>query len=373
MDFSTMVLTMYFAAEDDRATDPRIIDIAVEETLLAASLGFNPWFTEHHFRGPWHSNPIQFASYMAPQIPPERYLGFGVISTPFYHPVRLVESMNLLDQLTKGHTLFGIGSGFPGIEPASMGLETEYHGSGRATRDALHVMEQLWQFSPGDPLYTFNTPNYRGSIERRIIPSAYDKPHPTIIRTASRNSAVVEAARRGWPAFLGSFGSESPLAAQWNLYRHTLAEANHLPEIVAECLRWCTVDWLSVVVAETDARAKANAEIAVAEQAEVRQRFIDRFGPMAPIVRREAGQAESTTKAVGPDAMETIAGSPATVAARVAELCEMGINHLMVRFLGEWTGRTRWVSEESMRHFSRDVMPQFVQHASGVAGSTGGS
>jgi alkanesulfonate monooxygenase SsuD/methylene tetrahydromethanopterin reductase-like flavin-dependent oxidoreductase (luciferase family) len=97
MDFSTMVLTMYVAVEDSPETDERILGIAVEQSLLAAQLGYNPWFTEHHFRGSWHSNPIQFASYIAPQVPKDTYLGFGVLSMPYYHPVRLVESMNQLD------------------------------------------------------------------------------------------------------------------------------------------------------------------------------------------------------------------------------------------------------------------------------------
>ena len=112
-----MVLTMYVAVEDCPAADERVLGIAVDQSLLAGELGYNPWFTEHHFRGSWHSSPIQFASFIAPQIPKDRYLGFGVLSIPYYHPVRLVESMNQLDQLTKGHTLYGLGSGFAGIEP----------------------------------------------------------------------------------------------------------------------------------------------------------------------------------------------------------------------------------------------------------------
>jgi alkanesulfonate monooxygenase SsuD/methylene tetrahydromethanopterin reductase-like flavin-dependent oxidoreductase (luciferase family) len=56
---------------------------------------------------------------------------------------------------------------------------------------------------------------------------------------------------------------------------------------------------------------------------------------------------------------ETIAGSPDTVAARVQGLVDLGINHLLLRFLGEWTGETRSISEKSMRLFSREVMPRF--------------
>jgi alkanesulfonate monooxygenase SsuD/methylene tetrahydromethanopterin reductase-like flavin-dependent oxidoreductase (luciferase family) len=361
MDFSTMVLTMYIADQDDPAADERVLGIAIEQSLLAAGLGFNPWFTEHHFRGPWHSNPMQFAAYIAPQIPPERYLGFGVLSTPFYHPVRLVESMNLLDQLTKGHTLYGLGSGFPGNEPVAMGLEKDHHGTGQAARETLDVMQKLWGYQTGDPEYTFEMPANRGTIRRRVVPAAYRKRHPIVIRTASRDAAVVTAAQNGWPAFLGTFGSESSLEEQAATYRRVLDEANHPPDVVAECLRWCTCDWLSVVVADTDEEAWANAAKARAEHLEIRGRFVTRNGPIeGPVMRRKEGVSNAAAFAAGGDMSDIIAGSPETVAAKVQALSDLGINHLLVRFLGEWTGETRYVSENSMRLFSREIIPRFL-------------
>jgi alkanesulfonate monooxygenase SsuD/methylene tetrahydromethanopterin reductase-like flavin-dependent oxidoreductase (luciferase family) len=184
MDFSTMILTMYLADDDGPVADERVLGIAVEESLLAGSLGFNPWFTEHHFRGPWHSNPMQFAAYIAPQLPADRYLGFGVLSTPFYHPVRLVESMNLLDQLTKGHAMFGLGSGFPGKEPVGLGLEREYHKSGQAARDQMDVMQRLWQF--------IRSKRRRGAA----ISSAAWSQHPTV--NVTRRSSARPRAMRRW-------------------------------------------------------------------------------------------------------------------------------------------------------------------------------
>jgi alkanesulfonate monooxygenase SsuD/methylene tetrahydromethanopterin reductase-like flavin-dependent oxidoreductase (luciferase family) len=358
MDFSTMVLTMYIAAEDGPANDGRIIDIAIEQSLLAAELGYNPWYTEHHFRGPWHSNPMQFAAYIAPQISPERYLGFGVLSAPYYHPVRMVESMNLLDQLTKGHTLYGIGSGFAGTEPLGLGVDAEYHGSGKAARETVEVIHDLWKFKTGDPEYTFELPTNRGTIRRRVMPSAYQKRHPIIIRTASRDEAVITAAQNGWPAFLGTFGSD--LSVQAPLYHKILAEANHPPEVVAECLRWSTVDWLSCVVAETDEKAQEAAAEAKAEHMATRKKFVERFGPLeGPTSQRKANETQAAAYSAGGDMIGTIAGTPDTVAARVQQLQDYGINHLLVRFLGEWTGETRHISEKSMRLFSSEVMPRF--------------
>ncbi len=305
MEFSTMVLTMYVAVEDDPANDERVIGIAVEQALLAAELGYNPWFTEHHFRGPWHSNPIQFASYIAPQIPRDRYLGFGVISVPYYHPVRLVESMNQLDQLTKGRTLYGLGSGFPGIEPLGLGLEADYHRSGQATEDMLEIMERLWDFKTGDQDYVFDTPTQKGIIKRRVTPSAYRKRRPTVIRTASRDASVVKAAQRGMPAFLGTFSAESPLRDQLRAY-------------------------------------------------------VERYGQiMGPVVERKPGQATAAAYAAGGDMHNLIAGTPDTVAQKVQALADLGLNHLLLRFLGEWPGATRWISESSMRLFASDVAPRF--------------
>ncbi len=361
MDFSTMVLTMYVAVEDAPEADERILGIAVEQALLAAELGFNPWFTEHHFRGPWHSNPIQFASYIAPQIASERYLGFGVLSIPYYHPVRLVESMNQLDQLTKGRTLYGLGSGFPGIEPAGLGIDAEYHRSGRAAEDTLEVMQRLWEFRTGDPEYVFETPTQRGAIRRRVSPAPYRKRHPIVIRTASRDASVVKAAQKGLPAFLGTFSAESPLQDQIRAYRKVLAVSNHPREVVEECLRWCTCDWLAVVVADTDRAAQERAAQAKAEHLTMRNTYIERYGAiLGPVVSRRPGQAHAAAYAAGGDMANIIAGNPDTVAAKVQELVDLGINHLLVRFLGEWPGETRSISETSMRLFSREVMPRFT-------------
>lgn len=355
-----MVLTMYLPSDDDPAADERVLAVAIEQSLLAGELGFNPWFTEHHFRGPWHSNPMQFAAYIAPQLPSQTYLGFGVLSTPYYHPVRLVESMNLLDQLTRGRTLYGLGSGFPGVEPAGMGVDDAYHGSGRAAEETLDVVQRLWEFRTGDPEYTFATPTQRGTIRRRVVPAPYRKPHPTVIRTASRDAAVVKAAQRGWPAFLGAFGSESPLPEQVRIYRTALARANHAPEVVAESLRWCTCDWLSVVVAPSDREAQEMVAEARAERMAIRRRYVERNGPVrGPAVHADPGHPASDAFVSGADMREAIAGDPDTVAAKVAGLVALGITHLLVRFMGEWAGETRHISESSMRLFAREVMPRF--------------
>lgn len=338
-----MVLSMWVDADDDPARDESILQAAIDQSLLAGELGFNPWYTEHHFRGPWHSAPLQFAAYVAPQLPSERRLGFGVLGVPHHHPVRLVEQMNLLDQLTRGRALFGVGSGFRGIEPAGAGLDEDYHGSGQATRDSLAVMERLWDYRTGEEPYEFRTPAWRGRIVKRIAPAPYRRARPMLIRTARTEEATVDAARRGSPVFLGTFGVD--LDAQIPLYRSALTAAGHPPDVIAECLRWSTVDWLSVVVAQRDEDAPELVALARAEQAQLRNRFLAQIGE--PVL--------------GPDdTIPAIAGGPETIARHVRELRDKGVNHLLLRFLGEWHASTRWISEQSMRLFAERVLPQFA-------------
>jgi alkanesulfonate monooxygenase SsuD/methylene tetrahydromethanopterin reductase-like flavin-dependent oxidoreductase (luciferase family) len=359
VDFSALVFPMYAVADEDRGEDERVLALAIEQSLLLGELGFNPWYTEHHFRGPWHSAPLQFAAYIAPQLPDDRHLGFGVLSVPFYHPVRLAEQMNLLDQLTHGRALFGLGSGFPGIEPPSAGLTDEYHGSGQATRDSLAVLERLWDYETGDGPYDFETGLYRGRVVRRITPSPYRRRRPTIIRTARSNDAVIDAARRGWPAFIGSLGAD--LVEQAGIYQRELAGAAHPPAVLEECLRWSTVDWLSVVVADSDEDAARLVGQARAERMELRERFLRRSdAPLhGPTSVNGNGRSSASQFAAGGDMSRVIAGSPDTVADEVQKVAALGINHLLVRFLGEWHGETCWIFEQSMQLFAERVMPLF--------------
>lgn len=359
MDFSAMTLNMFFPDYTSPGDDQRVIDLCVEQSIFIADLGFNPWYTDHHFRGPWHSNPMQFAAYVVPQISRERYVGFGVLSAPFYHPVRLVESMNLLDQLTKGKALFGIGSGWQGTEAEGLGVDRDYHASGKAAEDTLDVAMKLWRFKDGDAPFDFAVGNHSGHIKRRVMPSPYTKRHPIMIRTASRDAGLVKAAQMGWPAFLGVLGND--VRAQTRLYRKTLAEAGHPQSVVEECLRWCTTDWLAICVARTDEEAIERGRRAQAETMAIRGRYIARHGKLdGPTIQRKPAETVADAYAKGGDMRSMIAGSPQTVARRVRELADLGMTHLMLRFLGEWDGETRWIGEESMRLFANEVAPPFT-------------
>jgi alkanesulfonate monooxygenase SsuD/methylene tetrahydromethanopterin reductase-like flavin-dependent oxidoreductase (luciferase family) len=77
------------------------------------------------------------------------------------------------------------------------------------------------------------------------------------------------------------------------------------------------------------------------------------------VVKRKPGESVAAAFAAGGDSYATIAGHPDTVAAKAQELVDLGINHLLARFQGEWASKTRYISEESMRLFASEIMPRF--------------
>jgi alkanesulfonate monooxygenase SsuD/methylene tetrahydromethanopterin reductase-like flavin-dependent oxidoreductase (luciferase family) len=360
MQFSAMTMNMFFPDYDDPEEDHRIIQMTVEQSIWLAELGYNVWFTDHHFRGPWHSNTLQFAAYVAPQLPPERYIGFGVLSIPFYHPVRLVESMNLLDQLTKGKVLFGVGSGWQGTEPNGLGVGAEAHASGRLAEETLDVMERLQSFKYGDPEYSFSVGGNSGRIKRRVTPGPYSRPHPTLIRVATREAGIVRAAQKGWPVFVGVLGAD--LREQMQTYRRALDAANHPHQVKDNCLRWCSYDWVGVTVAATEEEALAREKLARAETMAIRTSYVKRHGPTdGPAMKSTSAQSRPEEYAKGGDMKLTIAGTPDTIAAKVQALADMGINHLHLRFMGEVDGETAHISRESAELFAKEVMPRFKE------------
>jgi alkanesulfonate monooxygenase SsuD/methylene tetrahydromethanopterin reductase-like flavin-dependent oxidoreductase (luciferase family) len=95
---------------DVYANDLRLVDLAVE-------LGFDAvWVVEHHFTDYFMSpDPLQFLTWVAARHPQVR-VGTGVIVLPWHEPVRCAEQIALLDNLSGGRLILGVGRGLGRIE-----------------------------------------------------------------------------------------------------------------------------------------------------------------------------------------------------------------------------------------------------------------
>lgn len=88
----------------------RLCDLAVE-------LGFESlWTVEHHFDDyTMCPDPVQWLSYMAGKHP-NVLLGSGVIVLPWHDPIRVAEQVAMLDNLSDGRMILGLGRGLARIE-----------------------------------------------------------------------------------------------------------------------------------------------------------------------------------------------------------------------------------------------------------------
>ena len=90
---------------------------------LAEPLGFDGlWTVEHHFTSyNLIPDPLGLLSYMA-GVAPTALLGTQVVVAPWYDPIRLVERIVQLDNISGGRLILGLGRGLGRIEYEGFGI-----------------------------------------------------------------------------------------------------------------------------------------------------------------------------------------------------------------------------------------------------------
>jgi limonene 1,2-monooxygenase len=96
----------------------------VEMAQLLDRLGYDEiWFGEHHSGGvETIASPELFCAYVA-NLTRHIRLGSGVISLPFHNPLWVADRAVLLDHLTRGRFMLGLGPGVLRSDAAMIGLE----------------------------------------------------------------------------------------------------------------------------------------------------------------------------------------------------------------------------------------------------------
>src|SRR3984885_8110788 len=101
-----------FPESRDPARDGQVIDEVLREAQLTDELGFDViWLAEHHFDGICaYVDPVSFAAALA--VATQRAsIGFAVAQMSLHHPIRMAEQMALIDNISKGRLVVGLGRG----------------------------------------------------------------------------------------------------------------------------------------------------------------------------------------------------------------------------------------------------------------------
>ena len=133
-----MEFALFNLMSQHRASDPAaaILTAAAEQVSLADQLGFDiAWFAEHHFSS--HSvcaSPLMMVAYCAARTTRIR-LGPAVVVLPLHHPLRVLQELGMLDALSAGRVVLGLGTGHQPHEFRTYGVPID---------ERVAILEEGW-------------------------------------------------------------------------------------------------------------------------------------------------------------------------------------------------------------------------------------
>ncbi len=118
---------------------PDLYDRTISEVKLAEEAGFDiAWFAEHHFSNYCACpSPLIMLARLAGETSRIK-LASGVVVVPLYHPVRLMSEIGMIDSLTHGRFVLGVGSGYQPYEFERFGEDL-----GDSTAKLMEFMDML--------------------------------------------------------------------------------------------------------------------------------------------------------------------------------------------------------------------------------------
>src|SRR5437899_676206 len=117
-------------------------DETLRECEQAKSAGFSSiWLGEHHNHPLLYPAPLIALSAVASRTRSIR-LGTGVLLLPLYHPVTVAEEAAMVDVISGGRLILGIGAGYAPEEFATFGFSIKERGS--RLEESAALLERLW-------------------------------------------------------------------------------------------------------------------------------------------------------------------------------------------------------------------------------------
>jgi len=191
-----------------------LYDNAIEQVKAAEANGFEiAWFAEHHFSNYCVCpSPLMMLARLAGETKRIK-LGSAVVVTPLYQPVRLISEVGMVDALTHGRLVLGVGSGYQPYEFERFGEALE------------HSVFKLFEFMDMLELaFSRDTFSYQGKYFTLPETHIASRPFGRLpeIWVAGDNAQLHQlAARKGWTVMLTPRHASIPQLLDM---RHRLAD-----------------------------------------------------------------------------------------------------------------------------------------------------
>lgn len=309
-------------------------DETIRECERAEAAGFESvWLGEHHNNRTLYPTPLVGLAAIAGRTRRVR-LGTAVLLIPLHHPLVVAEEAAMVDMISGGRLILGVGVGYAPEEFAAFGVPLRERGS--RMDEAVPLIERLWC----EDKVTHAGRHYRVT-NATVSPRPVQRPRPPIWFGGWVEPAIRRAGRLG-DAWLGGPSARlDEVAACVRLYRQARSEAGPDREVgEAALIRY-------VFVAESMERARA-----IAGEAFIRCFEDTYFRWPHPIVKRPAGSM--TVERLAEDRI--ILGDPAGCIQQIRRFQqELALDHLICRVSAP--GIPRDAAARSLELLTREVMP----------------
>ena len=184
----------------------------IQECERAEAAGFDSvWLGEHHNSQTLYPTPLLGLAAIASRTRRLR-LGTGVLLLPLYHPLAVAEEAAMVDVISGGRLILGVGAGYAPEEFAAFGVSIKERGS--RMDEAVPLIHRLWS----EEKVTHEGRHYRVT-DATVGPRPVQRPRPPIWFAGWVEPAIRRAGRLG-DAWLGGPSARlDELATCVRLYR----------------------------------------------------------------------------------------------------------------------------------------------------------
>ena len=314
---------------------PRLVDEMVVEAQQAEKYGFDSFFVTEHHQEPsgYLPSPLPLLAALAARTSTIR-LGTGIAVLPLYHPVRMAEDCAVIDIISKGRLILGVGMGYQDVDFAAYGLRVSERVS--LFEEGVEIIKRAWT---EEKLYFVGKRYTLTNIS--VTPKPVQQPRPPIWVAAVGDEAMKRAGRVGDALLADSFQLPTRLKPRVDLYRQTAASRGNRAQVVL---------FREGFVARTRDEAVREYEAALLST----HRYYWRHGSYYPDIKKEE---DLDLKRIGLDRL--ILGSPKDCAERVrAWNAEIGADYFLIRFKHP-AGPPHAKVMEALKLFGEQVIPEF--------------
>jgi alkanesulfonate monooxygenase SsuD/methylene tetrahydromethanopterin reductase-like flavin-dependent oxidoreductase (luciferase family) len=273
------------------------------------------WVAEHHFDGNCvYVDPMTFAAALC-TLTKRVQIGSAVIQASLHHPIRLAEQISILDNVSQGRFIAGIGKGSQFNTYEYEAFEIPPDEASERFDETEEILLKSWTGKPVEhhgKYWNFKFPVLR--------PLPWTKPHPLYLRAVSSEASTLAQAKKGRPFLMSGPAEETikRVAQVKETMRAAGFDETHIARAVSQS--WV---WRHIYVAGTDAEAEDIGMKALSAYVDYREKL--GYPSTFMKIFRESLDAGKAPRGF-------LFGSPKKVVDELGKLEGSGIENIIVRF-----------------------------------------